>query len=286
MGTDQGMKNYNHYYMNNGNAPSYFPSKWMILSVVLSCLLLYELITRPSVKVTTTPTISTTSPCAISYGQYRGVEYVTREGGTQGTPKCLVESKWMKVQQHVVQLPGSSNVIPDWLWIDYHDRINVLVTEEPLDQDKSQRRFLILEQTKYALEGQSSWAVVGGIIEPGETPEHAAQREVEEELRGITCQHYHLLGRFRTDVNRGMGWVNSFLATQCSRTTLSVVAAATTTTSNNNHAEEVGIADTERQDLRRVTLSELREAARKGQFLEVQWSATVGLALLHPELTE
>jgi hypothetical protein len=50
--------------------------------------------------------------------------------------------------------------------------------------------------------------------------------------------------------------------------------------------DEVGAADTERQDLRSLSLSEMRAAARKGEFLEVQWMATVAQALLHPELME
>jgi hypothetical protein len=48
--------------------------------------------------------------------------------------------------------------------------------------------------------------------------------------------------------------------------------------------EEVGAADAERQDLKSITLRELREAATGGRFLEVQWSNTVSMALLHPEL--
>jgi hypothetical protein len=73
-----------------------------------------------------------------------------------------------------------------------------------------------------------------------------------------------------------MGWMNSFVATKCSRESRKKQHEAFT--------DEVGAADTERQDLKRVTLTELREASRMGKFLEVQWSATVALALLHPEL--
>ena len=43
----------------------------------------------------------------------------------------------------------------------------------------------------------------------------AAQREVMEELR-MKCPTWHHLGRYRTDVNKGMGWVSSFLAMDCS----------------------------------------------------------------------
>ena len=73
-----------------------------------------------------------------------------------------------------------------------------------------------------------------------------------------------------------MGWLNSFLATDCVK--------AVKRHDNAGNSEEVGAADTERQDLRTISLTDLRKAARDGDFLEVQWSATVALALLHPEL--
>ena len=211
--------------------------------------------------------------CRISFGEYKGEQYYSKASGTTGVPRCLVESKWLKLSQHSVQFPGTSKVLDDWLWIDYHDRINVLV--EDVREPDEERQFLVFEQSKYALEGRSSLAIIGGIIEPGEEPTEAARREVDEEMNGLQCHNFHFLGRFRTDVNRGMGWLNSFLATDCYRDGHQHVA----------RADEIGAADTERQDLRRIGLSELREAAANGEFLEVQWTATVGLALQHPELS-
>ena len=151
---------------------------------------------------------------------------------------------------------------------------------------QKERMFLVFEQSKYALEGRMSRAIIGGIIEPNEQAEHAARREVEEEM-GLQCRTFHFLGRFRTDVNRGMGWVNSFLATKCSKNKPGERSYEDNDkTSSATEEEEVGAADTERQDLKAITLAELRRAARGGEFLEVQWSATVALALLHPELAE
>ena len=131
------------------------------------------------------------SDCEIYLGTYHGSEYTS--GQTVGQPKCLVESKFIKIQQHAVQFTPADEVIPDWIWIDYHDRINVLV-QAPGKTDE----FLIFEQTKYALEGRQSLAIVGGIIEPGEQPEEAARREVQEEMMQV-CQEFHFLGRYRTD---------------------------------------------------------------------------------------
>lgn len=214
------------------------------------------------------------SACEISLGHYRGPVYSSPMSGTIGEPKCLLDSKWMQVNLHTVRFPGTDTTYDDWMWIDYHDRINVLVEDEA--QDGAERRFLVFEQTKYALEGRTSLAIIGGIIEPSEDAETAARREVYEEMDGLSCKNFHFLGRFRTDVNRGMGWLNSFLATQCTRDSKLKVGLAL--------PDEVGAPDTEKQKLKSITLSELNEAARKGEFLEVQWTATIGQALLHPEL--
>ena len=215
--------------------------------------------------------------CMVSFGRYGGHEYRSPDA-TVGEGKCLVESKWMKVMQHTVRQDGGegkdADLIPDWLWIDYHDRINVLVQ----DPNSDLGNFLVFRQTKYALEGKDSLAIVGGIIEPGEDPKQAAQREVEEELAGLQCLHFHFLGRFRTDVNRGMGWVNSFLAMDCHRYQHDSLA------SNKLQPEQIGDADSERQDVLSISLSQLHLSLREGKFLEVQWSNTVSLALMNLEL--
>lgn len=187
--------------------------------------------------------------------------------------------------QHSVRIPGSRGadyIVNDWLWIDYHDRVNVLVEDErKSSMGKEERRFLVFEQSKYALEGRTSLAVIGGIIEPGESAEVAAMRELEEEMVDVRCDRLEFLGRFRTDVNRGMGWVNSFVAMDCIHQ--KIESNRSDLEHKEKEEEEVGAPDTERQDRISLSLSELRDAAREGKFLEVQWSNTVALALLHPE---
>jgi 8-oxo-dGTP pyrophosphatase MutT (NUDIX family) len=218
------------------------------------------------------------SSCQVSFGEFRGHEY--RTNATVGTPICLVESKFMKVQQHQVRIStNDAAIIPDWLWIDYHDRINVLVEDHSKKRGtKEERHFLVFEQSKYALEGRNSFAIVGGIIEPNEKPEGAARREVAEEMK-MTCDVLHFLGRYRTDVNRGVGWTFTYL---CAASPVSSKAVAPNSVPN--QSTEVGAADSERQDLKRLSLAELREAVREGKFLEIQWTATVALALMHPAL--
>ena len=209
---------------------------------------------------------ATTSSCQIYLGQYRGSSY--RNSNTVGQPKCLLESKFIRIQQHAVKLGNDdeNHIIPDWIFVDYYDRINVLV--EAADQ---KNQFYVFEQTKYALEDRQSSAIVGGIIEPGEGAEEAARREVSEEL-GVVCKQFDFLGRYRTDVNRGVGWTNTFVARSCKKGKLAP---------SEDISEEVGAPDTERQDLVVVSTDELRKRLVEGNFIEIQWSATVALALMH-----
>ena len=227
------------------------------------------------------PSWSKPEQCSISLGRYHGREAHPNQDA-YGKPLCLVNTKFLKVKLHKVQLsvPGSTNnnkVVDDWIWIDYHDRVNILV------QTKDDQDFLIFEQTKYALEGRMSLAIVGGIVEPGEDPRQTAQREVEEELQQL-CVEFHFLGRFVTDVNRGMGWLNSFLATGCS--SIHGQAKGVADGQEQEEKQQVGAADTEVQVLKHLSLTELREAFEAGRFLEAQWSATIGLALRHPTLVQ
>jgi 8-oxo-dGTP pyrophosphatase MutT (NUDIX family) len=93
-----------------------------------------------------------------------------------------------------------------------HDRVNVLA--EIGGDEHTVGDFQVVRQKKYALE-TTSLAVVGGIVEQGDADvESAARRELREEL-GLVTEKLVPLGRYRTDSNRGAGWVNSFLARNC-----------------------------------------------------------------------
>lgn len=80
------------------------------------------------------------------------------------------------------------------------------------------------------------------------------------------------LGRYRTDVNRGLGWVHAFLAQDC-------VSMKPTHVTHNTILD----ADTkqEKQIIRQLHLEELEKAVRGGEFVEVQWTAAVSLALFY-----
>lgn len=254
--------------MPSSYAPSFVMFSIIIVMIILS-FGLYQIMSTSSLLS------RNNHNCLVWFGEYKGLKYKS-PGQTIGDGKCLVESKWMQVSQHKVRLdPDQKDTIDDWLFINYHDRINVLV-EDP-SPNSNERHFFIFEQSKYALEGRQSLAIIGGIIEPGEDPISAAKREVYEEMNGMVCTKYTFLGRYRTDVNRGMGWVNGFLASHCQRREGGYVAPS----SEEDPHNQIGAMDAERQDLKSISLSELRRQTMKGSFLEVQWSNTVSLALLH-----
>lgn len=218
------------------------------------------------------------SECRIHLGTFRGPRY----SAPSQRSACLLSSKYLQVQQHTVVLPDNDNEIPDWLWIDYHDAVNVLVELAPKEGEEQEPHFLVFEQTKYGLP-RPSLAVVGGIVEPGEDPTtRTAPREVWEET-GLVCQKgYMALGTFRTDVNRGMGWTHAYLAQGCTTPTHRGQFLDTESRKVEESAmEAVGGRDYEPQETKAMSLNELKEAVMRGEFQEIKWSATVALAILH-----
>ena len=125
-------------------------------------------------------------------------------------------------------------------------------------------RYLVFEQSKYGIQG-SSLAVVGGLTEFSDaTPLAAAQRELNEEM-GREAGEMVPLGCYRTDVNRGGGYVCSFLA-------LDTVVAPP--------ERRLASDDLEPQRVVSLTSEQLREALLAHRFQEVKWSNTAALALL------
>jgi 8-oxo-dGTP pyrophosphatase MutT (NUDIX family) len=196
-------------------------------------------------------------------------------------------------------------VVSGWKWFDVPDQVNVIVSvtwrvgksqfpdalvecssQEKLlasrprcsqrvrDDDlagegEEEEYFVLFRQRKYGYHGDS-YAVVGGVMEPSDSasPQRAAEREVKEELSLGSCDSWASFGSYRTDVNRGGGFVNLFFARRCRPLAESVAA--------------VGIDDLEDQAVFLVTRGRLMEIAlTSGAVKEVKWAAMVALTLLH-----
>jgi ADP-ribose pyrophosphatase len=162
----------------------------------------------------------------------------------------LDHSKYLKVEEHTVQLP-EGQVIPDWPYVITPNYINVLAIT-------AQQQALIFHQTKYAL--GETLAIVGGYLEPNEDPLVAAQRELMEET-GYTATQWQSLGRYTLDANRGCGEGWLFLA------------------QNATHTQPANADDLEEQQLLLLSLPDLEAALNRNEFKGMSWAATIALSL-------
>ena len=162
-------------------------------------------------------------------------------------------SKFLQVEEHVVQLPNG-RIIENWPWVVTPDFVNVVAVAE-------NGRFLCFRQTKYSIEGDTL-ATVGGYLEPGEDPLTAAQRELLEET-GYTAAEWTPLGMFPIDGNRGAGKAYFFLAQPA------------------EYAVPIDADDLEEQELLLLSREEIEVALTAGEFKLLPWVAIVTLALRH-----
>lgn len=158
----------------------------------------------------------------------------------------------LKVEYHEVELPNG-RIIPDWTWIKIPDYVNVVVqTEDSM--------FLCFRQLKYAVDGLML-ALVGGYIEPGETPLAAAQRELREET-GYISEDWQSLGDYVVDPNRGIAIGHLYLARRAQQVTA------------------IDSDDLEEQEMVFLSRNDLESALLKGEFKILSWATAVSFALL------
>jgi len=124
--------------------------------------------------------------------------------------KLIYESPYLRVEEHKRAGFDDDDV---WTWVDAIDTINIMI------HLKGSNKFAVFNQTKY---GVDSFVVspIGGHIEVGELPLEAAKREALEEMR-MKCEEYLPLGHEETrlDVNRGFGFVSTYLGYNCEKVT-------------------------------------------------------------------
>ncbi len=178
-----------------------------------------------------------------------------RRWETISTETILDCGRFLKVERHVVRLPDG-RVIPDWPWLIAPDAAIVLAMTDD-------GRFLCFRQTKYAIDG-TVLAPVGGMLEPGEAPLAAAQRELLEET-GYEAATWVSLGSHILDPNRGVATMHLFLA----------LGARPVTEPNSDDLED--------QELLLLSRVEIEHALREGAFKVLAWSAVVAMALHYLE---
>ena len=91
--------------------------------------------------------------------------------------------QWLSVRQECVELPSGVQ-IPTWFILEFPDWINVIaITKDG--------QMVMEDQYRHAL-GETHYELVAGVVDEGETPLQAAQRELSEETgyEGGTWQLY------------------------------------------------------------------------------------------------
>lgn len=79
---------------------------------------------------------------------------------------------WLSVRQEEVELP-SGKTIPTWFVLEFPDWVNVIaITKDG--------KMVMIDQYRHAI-AQTRYEIVAGVIDEGETPLEAAQRELMEE---------------------------------------------------------------------------------------------------------
>lgn len=162
----------------------------------------------------------------------------------------LDRAPWLKVLADDVELPNGRRV-DGYLRLETRDHVVVV----PLT---TQGDVVLLRSYKRgpdAIDLQPP----AGIIEPGERPQAAAERELHEET-GYAASAWTPLGIFVLAGNIGAGWAHLFLAQGC------------------RAVAEPASGDLEDQEIVLLPIEEARRQWRGGEFLQLGSVAALGLA--------
>jgi ADP-ribose pyrophosphatase len=157
---------------------------------------------------------------------------------------------YLEVESHTVELPDGRQIEP-------YFRINLrsFVVMAPVTEEGN---VVIARQYRHGI-GRVTLMLPGGLLEPGEDPLAAAQRELREET-GYTSDQWESLGRFVPNSNYRCGETFLFLARE---------ARAVTKPASD---------DLEETELLTVPLPELMAAVGNGDVASLSSAAAIALA--------
>lgn len=117
--------------------------------------------------------------------------------------RYLMKRPWLTVRHDKVQLPDG-RINPEFYVLEYPDWINVIaITKEG--------KWVMERQYRHGM-GDISIEICAGVIEPGETPEQGARRELEEET-GYGGGEWKLISVISGNPSTTNNFTHCFLAT-------------------------------------------------------------------------
>eukprot|EP00045_Choanoeca_perplexa_P005820 m.48718 g.48718 ORF g.48718 m.48718 type:complete len:230 (+) comp13311_c0_seq2:155-844(+) len=167
----------------------------------------------------------------------------------------ILDAAYARIESHTIRTSGGK-LVPGWIWVDFRNRVDVLVENEDGD-------FIVFQQRNYGL-GSMSLAVISRHLDPYEDVLEGAKAELESEMHRVSDTWINL-GEYRGDANRGAGLVTCMLARHSRPKT------------GKRHESQ----DLEQKEKVVLTRQALKDALLANKFLEVKWAAAAALGLLH-----
>ncbi len=165
----------------------------------------------------------------------------------------LDRSPWLRVRSEDVELPDG-RVVQGYIRLETPDYVVIV----PLT---AEGEVVLIRSYKRGVD-DIDIQPPAGMVEDGEPPLEAAQRELLEET-GHRAGAWTRLGAFVLGGNFGGGTAHLFLATGCRR------------------VAEPDSGDLEEQEVLRLPLAEVRRRLLSGGFRQLGSAAALGLALAH-----
>lgn len=116
--------------------------------------------------------------------------------------ETVVDRKWLTVKEQHIELPHGGE-IPEFHLIESPDWASALALTE-------EGQVVFVDQYRHGA-GRVSRELPAGMIDPGETPEQAARRELEEET-GFVADHWEHLFTINTEPARHTSHAHFYFA--------------------------------------------------------------------------